>query len=289
MTTKPVTTASLGENFEEQMNQFEAIAHPTPGTEKKIIWARPNKVKTATSFVYLHGWSASRQEISPTVERVAKKLEANAFFTRLTGHGLGPEGFRQITTEKLLSDAEEALQVGQKIGEKVVLVGMSTGASLSLYLAHQHPESVAALVLISPNFRPRRLDSLLLRGPLGPLFSWFVMGNEYQFIPVNELNAKFWTTKYPSRALSTMMSLVDGVARQGLRDITIPTLFIYSENDQVVSVDLIKENFNKLGSPNKKIIEISSAPHVLAGDILSPSTTEKVVEEMQIFLNQALH
>ena len=55
-------------------------------TEKTIYWF-DNDIKKPTkiSFVYIHGFSSSRQEISPVLENMAKKLSANVYFTRLTG------------------------------------------------------------------------------------------------------------------------------------------------------------------------------------------------------------
>jgi hypothetical protein len=51
------------------------------GTEKSILWYDENqKEKTPWSIVYLHGFSASRREISPVVETLAKNLKANVFF-----------------------------------------------------------------------------------------------------------------------------------------------------------------------------------------------------------------
>ena len=209
--------------------------------------------------------------------------------TRLTGHGLGSEGLKTTTLQKLLLDAEEAFQVGKKIGDRVVFVGSSTGASLALYLAtkyqEQNPHQMAALILISPNFRPHRAASLLLRGPFGPLFGRMVVGDQYEFIPKNEEQKKYWTTRYPTRALSEMMNLVDGVRRISLAPIKIPTLFIYTERDETISVDLVKEKFHELGSEKKKLLPINSSSHILAGTIMSPETTDLVTEEIIKFLN----
>lgn len=283
------TPPELGPDFENKINSSENLLSPLAGTEKKIFWADSSKEKTHLSFIYLHGWSASRQEISPVVENVSAKLKANLFMTRLTGHGLGTEGPTSITTQKLLLDAEEAFQVGKKIGEKVVFVGVSTGASLAIYLAsryqYKNPQDIAALILISPNFRPHRKDSLLLRGPFGPFFSRMIIGPYYEFIPKNDEQKKYWTTRYTSRALPEMMNLVDGVRRISLSPIHIPTLFIYTESDETISVDLAKEKFQELGSEKKKIVAIKSSSHILAGKIMSPENTDQVTEEILKFLN----
>ena len=285
--TRPLS--DLGADFEEKIQNSERMISPISGTEKKIFWADSSKQKTHLSFIYLHGWSASRQEISPVVENVSAKRKANLFMTRLTGHGLGTEGPTSITTQKLLLDAEEAFQVGKKIGEKVIFVGVSTGASLAVYLASRYqaknPQEIAALILISPNFRPHQMTSLLLRGPFGPFFSRMIIGPYYEFIPKNDEQKKYWTTRYTSRALTEMMNLVDGVRRISLATIHIPTLFIYTESDDTISVELAKEKFQELGSEKKKLVSIKSANHVLAGKIMSPENTDQVTAEILKFLN----
>ncbi|NNM67255.1 MAG: hypothetical protein HKM06_04485, partial [Spirochaetales bacterium] len=56
-----------------------------PWAAKKILWADPaHKSKTKISLVYLHGYSATRKEISPSVEDLAAQIGANVFFTRYT-------------------------------------------------------------------------------------------------------------------------------------------------------------------------------------------------------------
>ncbi|MCM2281329.1 MAG: hypothetical protein NDI61_05715, partial [Bdellovibrionaceae bacterium] len=57
--------------------------------EKRVFWADPaTRAKTPLALVYIHGFSASRGEISPVPEDLARELGANLFMTRLTAHGL---------------------------------------------------------------------------------------------------------------------------------------------------------------------------------------------------------
>jgi alpha-beta hydrolase superfamily lysophospholipase len=128
-----------------------------PNTEKRIRWFQAgSQSKTAFSIVYLHGFSATRQEIAPVLALVADGLEANLFETRLAGHGLGTNALVGVQAEDWLDDAAEALQIGAAIGERVIVMGTSTGATLALAIV-DHPsfDRVSSLVLISPNFGPR--------------------------------------------------------------------------------------------------------------------------------------
>ena len=57
------------------------------GTEKRILWYGEPATVTPFSVVYLHGFSATRQEVAPAAEHVAAAIGANLFETRLTAHG----------------------------------------------------------------------------------------------------------------------------------------------------------------------------------------------------------
>lgn len=99
-----------------------------PGAEKTIIWANDSREKTPLSIIYLHGFSATCRETAPVFDRVAEKLGANLFYTRLTGHGRDSEAMGEVTLNAFLNDAMEAWEIGRTIGEEVIIVGTSTGA-----------------------------------------------------------------------------------------------------------------------------------------------------------------
>ena len=54
-------------------------------SEKRVIWAGDVEAKTPLSVVYLHGFSASSQEIRPVPDDVASALGANLVYTRFQG------------------------------------------------------------------------------------------------------------------------------------------------------------------------------------------------------------
>ena len=47
-----------------------------PGTEKTILWQHEDKRRTPYSIVYLHGFSASRQETFPLCPNLAQAVPA---------------------------------------------------------------------------------------------------------------------------------------------------------------------------------------------------------------------
>src|SRR5262245_48174903 len=77
-------------DLDRYLRETEA-RHPDikPDQAKTILWNDPEAHRrTLLALVYLHGFSASRRDISPVVETLAGTLHANAFLTRLAAHGL---------------------------------------------------------------------------------------------------------------------------------------------------------------------------------------------------------
>ncbi len=77
-----------------------------------------------------------------------------------------PTHWLNLTADKYWESAKEALAIGQQIGNKVILVGTSTGGTLALQLAAQYPE-VYAMVLLSPNIAINDPNAWLLNNPWG--------------------------------------------------------------------------------------------------------------------------
>lgn len=251
------------------------------GTEKTIVWAHTSREKTPVSVVYIHGFSATRQETAPLADSLAARWGANLFYTRLAGHGRPGDAMGDVTANNWLNDAVEALEVGRQIGERVILIGTSTGATLAHWLALQPDmQDLEALVLISPNYAVRAAGADLILWPWGPQLLYLLEGDYIEWEPFNEAHGKYWTTRYPSSAVVEMMKLLDLVNSQDAERIICPTLVLYSPNDQVVDPEPIVATYERFGSLNKKLIAIDEVGdrnnHVLAGHILSPDNTERI-------------
>lgn len=267
-----------------------------PATRKAILWANPEQpARTPISLAYLHGFSASRLELSPLVEQIAEALGANLFFTRLKGHGRDGAAMGEAEAGDWITDTREALAIARQLGDRVILIGTSTGATLALWAAAEAPErdTIAALVLLSPNLGPVDERAPMMTWPWGNLLLWLIVGNEYGPPPANAAQAEAWTTPFPSKALLPMMALVDLInAPELLSRVDVPTLVLHSPDDQVVSVSAMEQGFAQLGSTIKSRIEVPNAGsdnrHIIAGDLFSPATTAEVKTEILQFLDRVL-
>lgn len=173
----------------------------------------------------------------------------------------------------------------------MIVIGNSTGGTLATWLAEQpHTEAVLAYVLISPNFGPRDPNSEILTWPWAIQFVSVLVGPEYSWVPMNAEQDKYWTHRYPSTALVTMMGLDKYVRESELSSIEKPVLVVYSPNDKVVNAQEIERRYAQIGTKLKALRPITQSVnrdnHVLAGDILAASNTRNVEEIILDFITK---
>jgi esterase/lipase len=263
-----------------------------PDTEKRIVW-HDGPRKTPLALVYLHGFSGTRQETAPLSEDIARALGANLFETRLRGHGQPKEYFGQATAEEWLSDTIEAFELARRLGDRVAIIGTSTGATLALWLAAQ-PQAkrdLAALVLLSPNLGPKDSAAQLLTLPWAQTLLPTLIP-ERSWTPANEGQAKYWTTSYPTPVLFHLQALVELVRALPAEQVTIPVFFLYNPDDEVIDAAEVERFFARIPEGKKQTFLVTPRPdegnHVIAGRILSPSQTQPLGEKITAFLRPLL-
>ncbi|WP_027051802.1 alpha/beta hydrolase [Mesorhizobium erdmanii] len=283
--------SAVGDDPQAYVAKVEAaVPGIRDGLEKEIVWANPMvHAKTPLAIVYIHGFSASKGEIRPLPDEVADQLDANLFYTRLTGHGQDGAAMAHGSVNAWINDYEEALAVGRAIGDKVVIISTSTGGSLAAWAATQPgaSEGVAAIAFISPNFGVKASGAGILTMPWGKQIAELVIGKERSFPPRNALHEKFWTTRYPVAATLPMQALTELAYGAPVEKADIPALFIFSDSDRVVRPDRTREIAGRWGGAHELVpIESTGDPdnHVIAGDALSPSTTAFLAQRIAVWV-----
>jgi esterase/lipase len=274
--------------LEDRERQIAAQYGLVPGTEKRITWSGERR-RTAYSILYLHGFSATRQETAPLAETVARSLGANLFETRLTGHGRQSLQLVDVRAEDWLRDAAEALAIAAELGERIVVIGTSTGATLAAaMLEHPAMHPVDTIVMLSPNFEPNDGNAAWLTRPAGPLLARILVGETRSWKPYNDDQARFWSTSYPVDAAVEMMRLVDFANRQLPASISPRLMMFYSKDDTVISPQAALRVFEATVAPQKALIEIVNpgdpSHHVLAGNVLSQRKTTDIANEIVEFI-----
>ena len=266
------------------------IAGIRPGCEKIIVWHDDLRQQRDLAIVYFHGFSASRMETWPLCNRLAESVGANLFYTRLTGHGQEGHAMAQATAQDWQADGWEAIEIGRRLGRKVILVGLSTGGTLATWLAAQPSvaPSLHSLILLSPNFMPKNPMAAAALWPPALRMAENFFGGWRCFTVQNPLQAQYWTVRYPLRAIATMMQMVHLAWRIDLKTIAVPVLMMLNPWDRVINVTLAAARFASFPSPRKKLVFFNKnrdlGRHVLAGEILSHGATDDALAVIERFL-----
>lgn len=268
----------------------------TPGTEARVIWAGEPEEQTPLSILYLHGFSATSEEIRPVPDRVAEALGANLIFARLTGHGRDGAALAAARAGGWVDDTALFLDLARAAGERVLVIGTSTGGTLAAYAATD-PEmarDMAGIVMLSPNFRVANPAAVLTELGFARHLVPLLAGAERGFAPLNDRQARFWTTRYGTDALTSLGTLMRETRARDLAAAEVPVLAIFSDLDQVVSAAATREALLSWGGPVTLVPldlpEAGADPfhHVVAGDILSPAMTGPVTETVLGWIDDSL-
>lgn len=256
------------------------------GAEKRVHWAAAPETRTDWAVVYVHGFSAAADEIRPVPDMVADGLAANLVFTRLKGHGRDGPAMGEATVQGWMEDLAEALGIAHLIGQRVLVMGTSTGGTLITLALHETMgRDVDGVVLVSPNFRVADPKSALITWPGARWWLPWLAGREIGFEPRSATHGQFWTSRYPSLALLPMGAAVRAVHRRRHEDVTTPALFVFDPGDQIVDHRVTKAVAERWGGP-AEVHEVTLGPeddpsrHLVAGAVLSPAMSVPVAEKV---------
>ena len=283
-------------NVEQWLAEKEgAVSNLRPGLEKAIIWADSSHRKTPLSVVYLHGFSSSRNETNPFSDSIAAALGANLYYARLRGHGQDGEAMGKAQAQEWIQDTVESIRIGEKLGDRVILVGTSTGVTLAAW-ASTEPQlntNIAAQVWVSPNFGPKDSRSGMMLWPWGKQLLKLIQGETYGWEAQNELHAAAGTREFNSDVLLQMMGLVDHVQGLDFSTIASPVFVVYSPTDQVINHDITLELIGKMDASRVDTMMVLTAldenNHVIVGEALGPENTIPVAHRALEFITSHLN
>lgn len=264
----------------------------TPGAEKKIAWANPElKNKTRFAFVYLHGFSATRQESMPVPGNIARHFESNIYYARLTGNGRSDDAMAKGSVNKWINDAAQALAIADSIGDQTIIIGCSTGASLGWWIAHQEAfrKQIHSLVFLSPNFGVADPRAGILLWPWGAQIAKAITGDYRESKPVSPEHEKYWACRYPTESLLPMMGMVKLTENYSPKQTPFPVHVTYSPHDDTVNALKISAFYKQLASTKETLVidqPEASSQHVIVGDILAPQNNDRVTSSVIAFIEK---
>jgi len=271
-----------------------------PDNEAKIIFANDSlKNKTEWALVYIHGFSASEKEGDPINREFAKRYGMNLFLARMSDHGIDTtDALLNMTADRLWKTAKEALAVGEKLGNKVILMSTSTGGTLSLMLAAKYPEKVSALINYSPNVKINDPAAFLLNDPWGLQIARLAMGGKYRISgSEDDETAPYWNNKYRLEAVVNLQQLVEtSMNTKTFEKVTCPSLTVayYKDEehqDPTVMVEAEEWMNKEIATPEgeKRFVKLPNVGgHPLASGILSKDL-DSVRKVTFSFAEEVLH
>ncbi len=290
----PDDTTKLDAFIRAQESQFDL----KEGTQAQIIWnGKKEYKKTEYSLVYLHGFRASHPEGNPVHKRIAESFGYNLFLSRMDEHGVKAKyPLLNLTEEKMLHSAQFAFEIGKRLGEKVILMGTSTGASLALYLASKpaFKPYISSLILYSPLIRFYGINNQLLTNSIGRTILKRIPGNKFLITSKESTFAedKIWNKRYAMAGAIALGRFVEHQMKESLfNKVTHPAFIGYyyknkREQDKVVSVRAIKKMIPNFGT-RTKLLKICNFPdaqtHVICNFLLSKAVNG-VIDNTKKFL-----
>ena len=275
-----------------------AVGNIKRDNEARIVWFDDKPVKTSFSIVYLHGFTASQGEGYPIHRDIARRYGCNLYLSRLYGHGIDKDAFRDMTMDKLIDSALFAYSVGRKIGENVILMGTSTGASLAILIASLYRE-VKGIIAYSPLIDFHEIKARLIRSP----YFRFLLTQLIRFKYIHKSNnitpeeEQYWYTDYHINGLIALNKFIQTYMQtKTYQKVTQPFFLGYyyrdkKEQDPTVSVKKMMSMYQQLGTSadRKKMINFRNAnAHVIGSQYTSGSYYE-VRSETINFIEEILH
>ena len=286
----PVVAGNVG----EYVSHLEAAEKVRPGNEAKIIWASDSThAQTEYVLLYLHGFSASRMEGYPVNEDFPKRYGCNAYLSRLASHGLITDNpLIDMTPDRLYESAKQALVIAGQLGQKVIIMGTSTGGTLALKLAADFPDMVYGLILYSPNIKIKSKASILLSKPWGLQVARLNFGGDFRESKEDPSSepCKYWYCRYRAEGPVYLQQLIDATMKKVIfAKVKCPLFMGYyfkdkQHQDQTVDIKAALEMFQQVSTPDTE--KRAQAFPEAGGHVIACYLTSKSVGEVASATNK---
>jgi esterase/lipase len=282
--------------LESYIRSRESRHRLKPDNEARIVWHNDStRAKTPYALVYLHGFSASQEEGDPVHREIAAQFGCNLYLARLAEHGIDTtDQLINYTADGLWESAKEAYAIGRQLGEKVILMGTSTGGSNALHLASVFPD-VAAVVLISPNIRINDPNAWLLNNHWGKQIATLVLGSSYRRASDDRpVYRQYWNYEYRIEALVQLQEYLEtAMVKPVFQKVTQPVLTLAwykseAEQDPVVRVDAMRTMHQQLGTAEsqKQFVEMKTTGDHVQGSPIKSKDVAGVRAAIAAFLKE---
>lgn len=222
-----------------------------------------------TAVLLTHGFLATPAEM----RGLAHKLHEQGYSvmaTRLRGHGTSPWDLRERSWEDWRKSLENGYQILNQLADKIVLVGFSTGGTLSLVTAANPEFKIAGVCTICApiKFRNKNMRYVPLMYGANKFVRWL---SKYEGVmPFRQTESEHPHINYrhmPIRGLYELTRLVSHT-KSVLADIQCPVCILQAEEDHIVEPTSANIIYEKLSTTMKQLHWIEGRKHgIVYGDV----------------------
>ncbi len=241
-----------------------------------------HKVRSPFGVLVIHGFTATLESVK-SLSLSLRELGIPLSVPLLAGHGASsPEALRGVKWERWMADAEEAFQKLTLEAERIVVIGHSMGALLSLNLAVMHQERIDSLVLATPAIK---LFSVLAPGRplhfaaplLGKIFRNWELKSD--FADAEYATSTLHYSWVPTAAIISLFDLIKK-SRQLLARIKVPVLIIHCRKERTVRPESAIMLYNEIATPlsEKSLIWLERSGHQLFCDCEREKAVEAIID-----------
>lgn len=232
------------------------------------------------AVLLLHGLTGSTFELHPVAQRL-NAAGVRCLAPVMAGHGGAPADLLGVPWPEWIAKAARDLSRLEG-ARRTFVVGCSMGALVACALAHDHPERVDGLVLLSPALE------LGLAGKLGALLGRIALlrrlviskasGSDVRDPEMRKRNPGL--SGFPLAALAELVALGRHVDRQ-LPGIAAPALVIAGGHDHTVTLAGAKRLARRIGSGPAELRVLERSWHLVGIDV----ERERCADETVRFLD----
>lgn len=223
----------------------------------------------------IHGYSGSPTDFGKLPKMLHKQFNAEVYCPLLPGHGTRIEDLYDLELKDFIRFIELELTKEIKSGKKIILIGISLGAQLAIYLASKFKAD--GLILCSTTHHLRPLSKLkILR-----LVHYVKRSLPKNYHP-NEIELRKHASYYdrmPTKSLCLSLDLRK-ITEPKLWNINCPVFFVHGKTEKLGDSNKLSLISNKISSNIKEINLINVSNH----NLFYSEKREKVYDSILKFI-----
>ena len=220
----------------------------------------------------IHGFTGSPYEVEPLAEHM-KQLGYYISTPTLAGHNASKHEMKLYSWQDWIKSAEDAYDEMKRECREIDVIGFSMGGMIAAHLAKTY--DVRRLVFLSAAAyymnHSQMIKDLML-----------CLKKEEESQKVKDLFKRYYekAKEVPIKSVWNFRKLVRQI-RPVFSDITVPSLVIQGECDNLVTPKSAEFIYNRLGSAWKELVYFPKSKHIICHDCEKDLLFDKVVNFLE--------